>query len=78
MAIGTQIGFAIAGFAPTLATAVAGTGRDSWLGVSLLTAALCLINVAAVATARETYRIPTDQLGVRPATLAPTATARAT
>ncbi|MEU7834245.1 MFS transporter [Nonomuraea sp. NPDC049129] len=78
MAIGTQIGFAIAGFAPTLATAVAGTGRDSWLGVSLLTAALCLINVAAVATARETYRIPTDQLGVKPATLAPTATARAT
>jgi MFS family permease len=78
MAIGTQIGFAIAGFAPTLATAVAGTGRDSWLGVSLLTAALCLINVAAVATARETYRIPTDQLGLKSGTPAPAATARAT
>ncbi|GAA3591270.1 MFS transporter [Nonomuraea rosea] len=63
MAIGTQIGFAIAGFAPTIATAVAGTGQDSWFGVALITAALCLINVAAVATGRETYRISTEQLG---------------
>ncbi|MGN9845117.1 MFS transporter [Nonomuraea sp. H19] len=65
MAIGTQIGFAIAGFAPTLATAVAGTGPGSWLGVSLFTAALCLVNVAAVATARETYKVPTEQLGLK-------------
>ncbi|MEV4111040.1 MFS transporter [Nonomuraea sp. NPDC049695] len=64
MAIGTQIGFAIAGFAPTVATALAGTGPDSWLGVSLITAALCLVNVAAVATARETYRVPTEELGL--------------
>ncbi|MBT2225542.1 MFS transporter [Nonomuraea sp. NEAU-A123] len=75
MAIGTQIGFAIAGFAPTVATAVAGTGRGSWLGVSVLTAVVCLINVAAVATARETYRIPTDQLGAKSTTPAQTATA---
>jgi MFS family permease len=66
MAIGTQIGFAIAGFAPTVATAVAGTGPESWLGVSVITAVVCLINVAAVATARETYRVPTDQLGLKP------------
>ncbi|GAA4950723.1 MFS family permease [Nonomuraea thailandensis] len=66
MAIGTQIGFAIAGFAPTVATAVAGTGPESWLGVSVITAVVCLINVAAVATARETYKVPTDQLGLKP------------
>ncbi|MGW0808529.1 MFS transporter [Nonomuraea sp. NPDC002799] len=65
MAIGTQIGFAIAGFAPSVATAVAGTGQGSWLGVSIITAVLCLVNVAAVATARETYRVPTDQLGLK-------------
>ncbi|WP_436975710.1 MFS transporter [Nonomuraea angiospora] len=65
MAIGTQIGFAIAGFAPTVATALAGTGPDSWLGVSIITAVLCLVNVAAVATARETYRVPTEQLGLK-------------
>ncbi|MFD0664280.1 MFS transporter [Thermocatellispora tengchongensis] len=67
MAIGTQIGFAIAGFAPTVATAVAGTGPGSWLGVSVITAMLCLINVAAVLTARETYKVPTAELGLRPA-----------
>ncbi|SEG88039.1 Na+/melibiose symporter [Nonomuraea solani] len=66
MAVGTQIGFAIAGFAPTVATAVAGTGQGSWFGVALITALLCLVNVAAVATARETYRVPTEELGLRP------------
>ncbi|MEV5889061.1 MFS transporter [Nonomuraea fuscirosea] len=66
MAIGTQIGFAIAGFGPTVATAVAGTGPESWLGVSIITAALCLVNVAAVATGRETYRVPTARLGLPP------------
>ncbi|MEV6030832.1 MFS transporter [Nonomuraea sp. NPDC052116] len=65
MAIGTQIGFAIAGFAPTVATALAGTGQDSWLGVSVITAVVCLVNVVAVATARETYRVPTEQLGLK-------------
>ncbi|MEV4086211.1 MFS transporter, partial [Nonomuraea fuscirosea] len=66
MAIGTQIGFAIAGFGPTVATAVAGTGPESWLGVSIITAVLCLVNVAAVATGRETYRVPTARLGLPP------------
>ncbi|GAA1672596.1 MFS transporter [Nonomuraea maheshkhaliensis] len=64
MAIGTQIGFAIAGFGPTVATAVAGTGPESWLGVSIITAVLCLVNVAAVATGRETYQVPTARLGL--------------
>lgn len=63
LAIGTQIGFAIAGFAPTLATAIAGTGRDSWLGVAAITAAFCVVNVAAVATGKETYRVRTEELG---------------
>ncbi|MFC5745820.1 MFS transporter [Actinomadura rugatobispora] len=72
-AIGTQIGFAIAGFAPSIAGAIAGDGPGAWLGVSIITAVLCLINIAAVATGRETYKVPTDQLGVRPAPAAPAA-----
>ncbi|RCW44475.1 Na+/melibiose symporter-like transporter [Halopolyspora algeriensis] len=63
MAIGTQIGFAIAGFMPSIAVWAAGTGQDSWLGVSLFVAVLCLVNVIAVASGRETYKVPTAELG---------------
>jgi MFS family permease len=66
MAIGTQIGFAIAGFTPTIATAIDGEDGTNWVPVAILTAALCLVNVAAVASARETHRVPTDQLGTKP------------
>jgi MFS family permease len=62
-AIGTQIGFAISGFLPTIAAAVAGTGKGAWLGVSIFTAGLCLVNVIAVASGRETFRVPTAALG---------------
>ncbi|MFF5260353.1 MFS transporter [Actinomadura viridis] len=72
-AIGTQIGFAIAGFAPSIAGAVAGSGKDAWLGVSIITAVLCLVNVAAVATGRETHRVPTEDLGLRGPAPAPPA-----
>jgi MFS family permease len=68
MAIGTQLGFAIAGFSPTIATALAGEDGTNWVPVAVFTAVLCLVNVAAVATARETYRVPTEQLGVKTAT----------
>jgi MFS family permease len=62
MAVGTQIGFAIAGFSPTIAAALDGDGTR-WVPVAVLVAVLCLVNVAAVASARETYRVPTEQLG---------------
>jgi MFS family permease len=71
MAVGTQIGFAIAGFAPSVAGAIAGDGPDAWLGVSVITAILCLVNIVAVATGRETYKVPTEQLGLRRAAAAP-------
>ncbi|NKQ56258.1 MHS family MFS transporter [Amycolatopsis sp. K13G38] len=65
MAIGTQIGFAISGFLPSIAAAVAGSGKGAWLGVSIFTAGLCLVNVLAVATGRETYKVPTERLGLK-------------
>ena len=65
MAIGTQIGFAIAGFSPTIAEAI-GPGRDGWIAVSAFTAGLCLLNIIAVATGRETHRVRTADLGTRP------------
>ncbi|MFC0106204.1 MFS transporter [Kibdelosporangium aridum] len=64
MAIGTQIGFAIAGFAPTIAAAIDGSG---WTIVAVFTAALCAVNIVAVASGRETYHVPTEELGLRTA-----------
>ncbi|HEU5474323.1 MAG TPA: MFS transporter [Actinophytocola sp.] len=64
-AIGTQIGFAIAGFSPAIAATIDGNGTN-WLPVAILTAAFCLISILAVATGKETHRIPTENLGRTP------------
>lgn len=71
MAIGTQIGFAVAGFAVTFAAQIAGPDGDDWSAVALFTAALCVPPVVAALTARETAKVPTEQLGERAAGQAP-------
>jgi MFS family permease len=55
MAIGTQIGFAIGGFIPTVAAAIAGKGSGGWVPVAALVLILSLVAAIAIATARETY-----------------------
>ncbi|MFC8516995.1 MFS transporter [Streptomyces sp. NPDC057257] len=63
MAIGTQIGFAVAGFAVTFAAQIAGPDGDDWFSVALFTAALCVPPVIAALSARETHMVPTERLG---------------
>ncbi|MFE7170982.1 MFS transporter [Streptomyces sp. NPDC057616] len=63
MAIGTQIGFAVAGFAVTFAAQIAGPDGTDWSSVALFTAALCVPPVIAALSARETHKIPTEHLG---------------
>jgi len=63
MAIGTQIGFAIAGFAPSIAAAIQGPGVDGWRPVAYMTFGACLIASITATTARETYRVPMQDLG---------------
>jgi MFS family permease len=63
MAIGTQIGFALGGFAPAIAAALQGTGPYSWVPVAVFTLVVCVIAAVAAATARETYRVPMHDLG---------------
>jgi MFS family permease len=65
MAIGTQIGFAVAGFAVTFAARIAGPDGSDWSSVALFTAALCVPPLIAAVTARETHRVPTEDLGSR-------------
>ena len=64
MAIGTQFGFGLAGFTPTIAAALAGTGSDGWSRVAIFAAGACAISAIAVATGpKKTHLIPTTELG---------------
>ncbi len=63
MAIGTQIGFALAGFAPTIAWTLVGNSRTDWLPVAILVAITCALSAGAALTARETFRTPVTALG---------------
>lgn len=66
VAIGTQLGFLLAGFAPTIGAALRGTNESNWLPVAIFTSIACLIAAASAATARETYLVDIHDLGVRP------------
>lgn len=64
MAIGTQFGFALAGFTPTIAAALLGSTGAGWPKVAGFAVLACLISAIAVATGpRGTHRVPTEQLG---------------
>ncbi|MBV9359368.1 MAG: MFS transporter, partial [Chloroflexi bacterium] len=63
MAIPTQIGFALGGFAPTIAAAIQQPGPAGWVPVAIFTFGATLVAAIAAATARETYRVPLHDLG---------------
>ena len=53
MTIGTQIGFAIGGFAPVVAAAVQGEGPNAWVPVAPLNSPIGVVASIAAWTARE-------------------------
>ena len=63
MAIGTQIGFALGGFAPTISAAILREGPDGWMPVAALVTGACIVAAISAFTARETYDVPMSQLG---------------
>jgi MFS family permease len=63
MAIGTQIGFALGGFAPTISAAIAGDGINGWVPVAIFTAIAATISAVSVMTMREGFRVPMRDLG---------------
>jgi MFS family permease len=65
MAIGTQVGFALGGLAPTVAVAIAGKGTSGWVPVAALTLACSVVAAIAVATARETCHDSLPQIDSR-------------
>jgi MFS family permease len=71
MAIGTQIGFALSGFAPIIAAAFMTTADRPWLPAACLTLLACAIAAYATWTARETYNVEMEDLGRDAVTQAP-------
>jgi MFS family permease len=65
MAIGTQIGYAIGGFAPTAAKAIEGDGPGGWIPVAGYVLVSSLIAAVAVLTARETRAVPLAEIDGR-------------
>jgi MFS family permease len=63
LAIGTQLGFLMAGFAPAIVTAFNGVREGGWVVIGLFTAVICLIAAGSALTARETKDVPTELLG---------------
>lgn len=73
MAIATQFGFALGGFAPTIITLLQGSVKDAsgktvqnyanWQPAAIFTMVVCLIAAAAAFFNRETARKPQSELG---------------
>lgn len=66
MAIGTQIGFALGGFAPSISAALLGEGAMGWMPVAAFTTAAAAVSAFSAWTARETFQVPMEQLGHKP------------
>ncbi|EME21018.1 MFS transporter [Rhodococcus triatomae] len=62
MAIGTQLGFALAGFAPTIAQALRGDDAHNWIPVAAFTAVCALIAATSASTSPENSRTPLADL----------------
>jgi MFS family permease len=71
LAVGTQIGFAITGFGPSIAAGMQAQASTPWMPAAILVAVSCAIAVVAAATARETYKVQMNVLGRQPGSLAP-------
>ena len=63
MAIGTQFGFALGGFAPTISAAILGEGPNGWMPVAAFVSAACVVSAISAFSARETFNVPMHQLG---------------
>lgn len=66
-ALGTQLGFIVAGFAPAIMTAIQGKGSNGWVPVAMFAAACMAIAAASAWSARETAQLDLHALGKKAA-----------
>lgn len=62
-AVGSQFGFLLAGFAPSICYLLVTEGPNGWVPVAIFAAVCGVVSALAVFTARETYRVPLAELG---------------
>jgi MFS family permease len=63
VAIGTQFGFALGGFAPAIAAALAGPELTNWVPVAVFASAAAAVAAIAAGTMPENYKTPMLDLG---------------
>jgi hypothetical protein len=64
MAVGTQFGFALAGFSPSIAAALTDGQASNWYLVAGFAILACIISGIAVATGPSgTHTMPMEELG---------------
>ena len=63
MAIGLQLGIIVTGFSPMIIQALTQRYDGAWWPAALVTTIACLISSVAIATGRETHKVPLAQLG---------------
>jgi len=67
MAIGTQFGFALAGFTPTIAGWLMDGNADNWVKVAMFAVGACVISAVAVITGPSaTHLVATRKVGAAP------------
>lgn len=65
LAVGTQLGFLMAGFAPAIVAGLGGVQEGGWIVIAGFTAVVAVIASLSALTAPETKDVPTDTLGIR-------------
>lgn len=65
MAVGLQLGLILTGFSPVIIQAISTANGNAWWPAAAYTTLACVISAIAIATGRETYRTPLDQLGAQ-------------
>lgn len=64
MAVGLQLGLVLTGFSPVIIQAISAANGNAWWPAAVFTSIACVISAIAIASGRETYKTPLDQLGV--------------
>ena len=64
MAVGLQLGLVLTGFSPVIIQAISSANGNAWWPAAAFTSIACVISAIAIASGRETYRTPLDELGV--------------